>query len=156
MIDQIDRVENGAQRELHAAFRRNLERSLGPAFDPACMVRLLFHGTRAEAAQSIIRSETGGFLPLLAGTVTGAMWGDGTYFARDAAYSDRYAAQLAGGQRQMLIAEARTGVEVCVEEGRGRRKERSLGQFGRSDGIQKRHASCPSRRHTQPSSTFAI
>lgn len=107
VIDKIERVENGAQRELYTVFRRNLERSLGSAFDPTRMIRLLFHGTGATSAQRIIRSETGGFLPLLAGTATGAIWGDGTYFARDAAFSDRFAANLGTNKRQMLIAEVR-------------------------------------------------
>jgi hypothetical protein len=42
------------------------------------------------------------------GTTTGAIYGDGTYFARDASYSLDYACTLASGQKQMLVAEVRT------------------------------------------------
>ena len=51
-----------------------------------------------------------GFLPLLAGTAVGAIWGDGTYFARDAKYSDGgYANTLPNGQKQMMIVDVLIG-----------------------------------------------
>ena len=85
------------------------------------MRRLLFHGT--SAVEAIVNSVDGhGFLPLLAGTSTGAIWGNGTYFARDAKYSDDYARSLGGsGQKQMLLvdvlvgrfAQGKEGMKVC-------------------------------------------
>ncbi len=45
---------------------------------------------------------------LLQGTTTGAIFGDGTYFARDAKYSLDYACTLPSGKKQMLIAEVHT------------------------------------------------
>jgi hypothetical protein len=46
------------------------------------MSQLLFHGS--DAIDMIVNAPTAGFLPLLAGSSTGALYGDGTYFARDA------------------------------------------------------------------------
>ena len=48
------------------------------------MRRLLFHGTHSYAAvKSIINSVDGhGFRPLISGSKVGAIWGDGSYFAR--------------------------------------------------------------------------
>lgn len=103
-IDAIDRVENGPQHELYSVHRRNLERDAAQFGGGAKkLVMLLFHGTSEEAVQCIVNSDTAGFLPLLAGTTTGALWGDGTYFARDASYSDSYACRLSNGQKQVAI-----------------------------------------------------
>ena len=108
-IDLIERIENGPQHESFSVYQRNVQRRLGDAFDRATMVRLLFHGTTEDACKSIINSDVAGFQPLLAGVATGALWGDGTYFARDAIYSDGYACRLPSGQKQMLAAEVVVG-----------------------------------------------
>jgi poly [ADP-ribose] polymerase 7/11/12/13 len=73
------------------------------------MRQMLFHGT--EAVEAIINSTDGhGFLPLLSGTSTGAIHGDGTYFARDARYSNNgYARSLPTGQKQLIVAEVLVG-----------------------------------------------
>ena len=73
-----------------------------------------------QAVEAIINSSDGvGFLPLLSGTCVGAIHGDGTYFARDAWYSDGYARTLAtgqqmgraaAGQRQLLVVDVITGL----------------------------------------------
>ena len=104
-VDEIERVENGPLHELYSVHRRNVERdveavksSLG-GVRQGHLVQLLFHGTSEAAVQSIVNSDTAGFLPLLSGTTTGALWGDGTYFARDASYSDAYACRLSSGQK---------------------------------------------------------
>lgn len=84
------------------------------------MKRMLFHGT--EAVEAIVNSVDGhGFLPMLAGTSTGAIWGNGTYFARDAKYSDDYARTLPSGDKQMILvdvlvglsAQGAAGMKVC-------------------------------------------
>jgi hypothetical protein len=83
------------------------------------MRQILFHGT--QAVDAIINSDDGnGFLPLLAGTSTGALHGDGTYFARDAHYSHTYANTLPNGQKQMIVAEVLLGrwhLGVCCSFG---------------------------------------
>ena len=81
---------------------------------------MLFHGT--NAVEAIVNSVDGhGFLPMLAGTSTGAIWGDGTYFARDARYSDDYARTLPSGDKQMMLVDVLVdlstkgaqGMKVC-------------------------------------------
>ena len=108
-MDRVQRVENGPQHEFFSAYKRAVEREMGSTFNHAKHVRLLFHGTSEEAVQSIIQSNTAGFLPMLAGSTTGALYGDGTYFASSASYSNNYACRLASGQKQMLIAEVVVG-----------------------------------------------
>jgi hypothetical protein len=108
-VDSIERVENGPQHELYSVHRRNLERDVAQSGKK--VVHLLFHGTSEEAVQSIVHSDSAGFLPLLAGTTTGALWGDGTYFARDASYSDTYACRLSSGQKQ-VSSRAHFNVEI--------------------------------------------
>jgi len=104
-VDAIQRVENGPQHELYSVHRRNVERDVAAVGIRAQgpLVRLLFHGTSESAVESIVNADTAGFLPLLSGTATGALWGDGTYFARDASYSDAYACRLLSGQKQVKI-----------------------------------------------------
>ena len=65
----------------------------------------------------IINAPTTGFLPLLAGTATGAIYGDGTYFARDASYSHNYASRLPSGQRQMLVVDVVVGRSTPGQQG---------------------------------------
>ena len=141
-MERIQRVENGPQWALHEVYRSNVERAHGPTHAPERLVRLLFHGTAAAAAQRIARSDTAGFLPLLAGTATGAVWGDGTYFARDAGLSDRYAARLSDGLRQMILAQvpagerggrACAGFELgCLAGGDGDARTRCVSRDGRA------------------------
>ena len=110
-IDTIERVENGYQHEMFTVFAKGVEQAVGAQYDARTMRRLLFHGT--DAVDLIVNAPTAGFLPLLAGSTTGALYGDGTYFARDAQYSHNYARRLATGQRQMLVAEVAIG-RSCV------------------------------------------
>lgn len=116
-IDRIERIENGLLQESFVLSASNLQKMLkastpqpGSARSPAPTGILLelFHGT--SAVDLIVNSADGhGFLPLLAGTAVGAIWGDGTYFARDAKYSDSYACQLPSGQKQMLVVDVLVG-----------------------------------------------
>ena len=50
-------------------------------------VKWLFHGTKQETIDNIVNS---GYLPMLTGSAVGAIWGDGTYFARDSKYNHDY------------------------------------------------------------------
>ena len=102
-INRIERIENAPMHESFLLQVMALKQQLADDWDAASMRRLLFHGT--SAVEDIINSVDGhGFLPLLAGTSTGAIWGDGTYFARDAKYSDDYA-RIHGGAKQMMLVD---------------------------------------------------
>lgn len=110
-IVRIERVENGFQHEAHALKARTIARQIGSAYDPATMRRTLYHGTRCrgDVVAKIVHDPDAGFLPLKSGDRTGAIWGDGTYFARDAKYSDGYASVLPSGEKQMLAVDVVVG-----------------------------------------------
>jgi len=109
IVDKLERVENGYLQEGFQLQAKTLERQVGAAdYNAATMRQMLFHGT--EAVEAIINSTDGhGFLPLLSGSRVGAIHGDGTYFARDAKYSNDYARTIGNGQKQMLVAEVLVG-----------------------------------------------
>ena len=88
---------------------------IGTDYAPAAMRQRLFHGT--SAVESIIGGHSAGFLPLLSGTTVGAIWGDGTYFARDAKYSDDFALRLPNGLRQVLVADVVLGRTTVGKRG---------------------------------------
>ena len=89
---------------------------MGANWDEGRMRRMLFHGT--NAVEAIVNSVDGhGFLPMLAGTSTGAIWGDGTYFARDAGYSNYYARTLASGDKQMMLVDVLAGLSTQGAQG---------------------------------------
>ena len=75
-VDSIERIENGYQHEQFSVHAKAVAASCGPAYDRNLMRRLLFHGT--DAVGSIVNDMTSGFKPLLSGSVTGAIHGDGT------------------------------------------------------------------------------
>jgi len=89
---------------------------MGVNWDEGRMRQMLFHGT--NAVEAIVNSVDGhGFLPMLAGTSTGAIWGDGTYFARDAGYSNYYARTLASGDKQMMLVDVLAGLSTQGAQG---------------------------------------
>lgn len=116
-VDGVERIENGVLQELFVAQAGIMQKQLNmsarttdrrAAATPPIILKELFHGTKA--VESIVNSTDGnGFLPLLAGTETGAIWGHGTYFARDAKYSDSYARCLPSGKKQMLLVDVLVG-----------------------------------------------
>ena len=111
-IDRIDRVENGYQHEQFSVKVSSIANTIGAAYDEQTMLRYLFHGTREVGTtriNSILNNPTAGFRPLMSGSTTGAIWGDGAYFARDAKYSHDYAATLPTGQKQMFVVQVATG-----------------------------------------------
>lgn len=115
-VVRIQRVENGAQHELFSVQLRNIARRLGAEFSPETMIRHIFHGTGKQALDRIIHGDEG-FLPMLAGSRVGTAYGNGTYFATTAKFSDRYACNLPSGQKQMLLAEAVVGRWTLGEPG---------------------------------------
>ena len=89
---------------------------MGANWDEGRMRQMLFHGT--NAVEAIVNSVGGhGFLPMLAGTSTGAIWGDGTYFARDAGYSNYYARTLASGDKHMMLVDVLVGLSIQGAQG---------------------------------------
>ena len=53
----------------------------------------------------------------MSGYVCPQIYGDGTYFARDAKYSDDYALKMPGGQKKMIVAEVVVGKWVQGKKG---------------------------------------
>lgn len=107
-IDRLERVENGYVHESFKLQVSTLAKQMGADWDSTTMRQMLFHGT--EAVDPIVNAEDGhAFLPLLSGTSTGAIFGDGCYFARDSKYSDDYANTLPSGQKQMLVVDVLVG-----------------------------------------------
>ena len=108
-ITRIERVENGMLHDAYKVQKTNIAMEITKTTDPAHvssgmedkLVKWLFHGTRQENMDKIVNSGAAGFLPMLAGSAVGAIWGDGTYFARDARYSNDYTEPQI--QRKMLL-----------------------------------------------------
>jgi hypothetical protein len=107
-IDRLERVENGLLHESFQLQAASIQKCLGGDYNASEMRQLLFHGTHAVGA--IVHSTDGhGFLPLLAGSRVGAIYGNGSYFARNAKYSHDYAHTLPNGQKQMLVVDVLLG-----------------------------------------------
>jgi len=70
--------------------------------------------TKQETIEHIVNSQATGYLPMLAGSVVGAIWGNGTYFARDANYNHDYTESQVDvltkqSQRKMLLNRVMVG-----------------------------------------------
>ena len=92
-ITCIERVENGIKHETYEVQRKNIAMDITKTTAPADadrFVRWLFHGTEQENIDKIVNSQVTGYLPMLYGSEVGAIWGSGTYFARDAQHSHNY------------------------------------------------------------------
>ena len=112
-VAKIERVQNSEQHEMFTTKLNLLRKSLGRSFDPIQMQQMLFHGTTMDALRAIVNGNEG-FEPMLSGSATGALYGEGTYFARDASYSDCYAARVpATGQKVLLAANVLVG-RTCL------------------------------------------
>ena len=113
---RIDRVQNGPLYDSFETLKKTLKKQMGANWDEGRMRRMLFHGT--NTVEAIVNSVGGqGFLPMLAGTSTGAIWGNGTYFARDARYSNDYARTLASGDKQMMLVDVLVGLSTQGAQG---------------------------------------
>jgi hypothetical protein len=115
-VDSIHRIENGLLHEMFLLDSTNIEKQCRKAAQAngaslsGSLRRELFHGTTTAAVNMIVNSTDGhGFLPLLAGSAVGAIYGDGTYFARDAKYSDSYAQTLSSGPKHLLRVDVVVG-----------------------------------------------
>jgi len=72
-LDRIDRVQNGPLFHSFLVQAETLKKQMGANWDEGTMRQMLFHGT--NAVEAIVNSVDGhGFLLILAGTSTGAIW----------------------------------------------------------------------------------
>jgi hypothetical protein len=144
-VDRLERVENGALHEAYKMTEKSIRNQVAQlprgGFIPGAaaandqLTRRLFHGT--SAVEAIVNSTDGhGFLPLLAGTAVGAIYGDGTYFARGASYSDSgYARVLPNGQKQLLVVDVITGIYCKGKKGMKMCPELPGQQFARFNSL---------------------
>ncbi|XP_071109179.1 zinc finger CCCH-type antiviral protein 1-like [Haliotis cracherodii] len=95
-IVSLERIENG---ELWIDFDGQREKMERRAKKPVAE-RQLFHGTTEETIEAISRE---GFDFRFSGSRVGAIHGAGSYFAREAKYSDAYAKE-AGSVKRMFVA----------------------------------------------------
>eukprot|EP00933_Yihiella_yeosuensis_P023088 TRINITY_DN18035_c0_g1_i1.p1 TRINITY_DN18035_c0_g1~~TRINITY_DN18035_c0_g1_i1.p1 ORF type:complete len:923 (+),score=149.94 TRINITY_DN18035_c0_g1_i1:76-2844(+) len=116
-ILKIERVENGMQEDgsaepYYKALQRGIENQ-GLPFQPGLHTRWCFHGS--TAIESIVTNPISGFQPLMSGSRAGALWGPGTYFARDAKYvhDGGYCSMLPDGSKQMMLCLLMNGM-VCL------------------------------------------
>lgn len=101
-IVKIERIQNTWLWELFQLSKKRMsEKNDGDVNEKA-----LFHGTRKTPPKDIYDSEQG-FDSRLASQ---GLWGEGTYFAAMAKYSDTYAHPLSNGHKQMFLAQVITGV----------------------------------------------
>ena len=111
-ITNIERVENGSQHESFCVQKKIILRDIkesGSRFaGRKGLVQSLFHGSTQGNIQAIVNCQSSGYIPILAGSVKGAIWGNGSYFARDAGYSHEFTENV-GGQRKMLLNEVIVG-----------------------------------------------
>jgi len=84
IITRIERVENGRQHEAYAVLKKNIPEDIQKEksnLTQKHLVRLAFHGTNQNVIRNIISDNATGYIPVLSGSRTGAIWGPGTYFA---------------------------------------------------------------------------
>jgi len=118
-IHSIERAENGSQLEGSVVpYRDALQRSLeeqGVEFEPGIHTCWAFHGADHEAMMSVIHDPVAGFQPLVSGSRNSAVWGSGTYFARDAKYvaDGKFCPRKTDGSRCMLLCLVTLGI-ACL------------------------------------------
>lgn len=116
-IKKVERIENGTVLDgCTKPYYTSIEASIndqGLKFEPGVHTSWAFHGADANAIESIIHNPVCGFQPLSSGTRGSALWGSGTYFARDAKYvaDGGFCGQPApDGTRTMLMSLLVTGM----------------------------------------------
>jgi len=113
-IHKIERVENGMQEDGNAEpYYRSLARGIenqGLEFRPGLHTKWAFHGS--SAVDDIVNNPISGFQPLMSGHRAAALWGPGTYFARDAkyVYDGGFCKMLPDGGKVMLLCLLMTGI----------------------------------------------
>jgi len=116
-IRSIARVQAQGQLDALDSYYMSVQKSLeaqGTLFVNGVHTRWLFHGSRA--IDSIVSDPLNGFKVTLSKT---AMWGAGSYFARDAQYPDDhgfFGEPRADGTKDMLLCLVVTGMSVLGDE----------------------------------------
>ena len=101
-ITKIERIQNPW---LWESYQTSLKR-MSDKNDGNVNEKMLFHGPRQTRPKDIYDSEQG-FDHRLAFT---GLWGEGTYFAVESNYSDRYAYQQSIRRKQLFLAKVITGI----------------------------------------------
>jgi hypothetical protein len=100
-IVKLERIQNTWLWERYSfAKKRMLKTNKGLVNE-----KHLFHGTRDTPPEKVFRSEKGVDFRFS----REGLWGTGSYFAVNAAYSDSYAYSTPGGGKQMFICKVLTG-----------------------------------------------
>jgi poly [ADP-ribose] polymerase 10/14/15 len=110
VIKSIQRNQNPTLFNMCDTYRKMVLRREGrnpDMFDDA-LERYLFHGTHCDTAKKIAAS---GFNRSFAGSANAAAYGVGTYFARNASYSDRdsYTPKDKDGYKTMILCKVTVG-----------------------------------------------
>mmetsp|Transcript_27333 Transcript_27333/g.63731 ORF Transcript_27333/g.63731 Transcript_27333/m.63731 type:complete len:689 (+) Transcript_27333:116-2182(+) len=123
-VMRIERVENELQLEGNARpYYSSLYRAIedqGVRFEDGTHTRWAFHGS--DALESIVTNPMSGFQPLVSGARSLALWGPGTYFARDAKYASDggFCGKSREGYNQMMMCLLSIGIPACGDsENRG-------------------------------------
>ncbi|XP_036374374.1 protein mono-ADP-ribosyltransferase TIPARP-like [Megalops cyprinoides] len=106
-IVSIQQVQNEFQWDKYRRQKEHMQSQSGDWSGP--LERHLFHGTTEDAANEICMNN---FDPRVSGK-NGVVYGRGSYFARDASYSNSYAPASAGGCQHMFLAKVLVG-KTCV------------------------------------------
>lgn len=113
-IARIERVENGLQEDgntepYYRAMKRGIENQ-GVKFTPFVHTTWAFHGS--SAVEEIVTNPISGFQPLMSGSRASALWGPGTYFARDAkyVYDGGFCNNVPDGSKQLFLCLLLTGI----------------------------------------------
>ena len=103
-IEAVERIQNKHLWQKYSFFRRAMQRRMNGR---DINEKELFHGTRSNAPSLIYDSDKG--FDFRFGS-SDCLWGQGSYFAVKASYSDRsYAYHLPSGKKQLILASVATG-----------------------------------------------
>ena len=103
-IKSIERIQNKSLWQKYDFFRRAMQKKMN---GKDVNEKELFHGTRSNHPKVIYESEKG--FDFRFGS-SDCLWGQGSYFAVKASYSDRsYAYRKPGGTKQLILASVVTG-----------------------------------------------
>ena len=108
-ISSIERIQNKWLWESYVQSRHRLSKKNKNVINE----RLLFHGTSETPPEKIYKSEKGFDFRF----ANKGLWGEGSYFAVNASYSDTYAYKV-GETKQMFLALVLTGASYHGEQDR--------------------------------------
>ena len=108
-IKSIQRIQNRYLWQKYDFFRKSLINKMN---GKSINEKELFHGTRSNHPSNIYESDKGFDFRFGSGN---SLWGQGSYFAVNASYSDRnYTYSLPGGVKQLILASVVTGESVYM------------------------------------------